>query len=143
MLYGTKEDEDNEKYILDILQDYIVDFGDLEFRHKKGTSTFDYHGYKDGKARIGIDVKIRDIASDDYENYFLPISKYKYAQNKNGTFYMCYCFLKDRKIRLYGLSDPEIKEKEITFFHKRAKKKITKEVCLIPARNFVWEAYLN
>ena len=100
-------------------------------QNKDSRSTWDFTG-KSNETEFQLDVKVRDINSNDYPDYF--ISEEKHDDSLERPCFVLYVFRGDRKMRLYDLSSCEfVKEDNQTIHHRRANKKMTSVVYKIPS----------
>lgn len=140
----TKKDESSERFILGLIKKHIPAFRKVKFEQGLGASLFDFWGFKkNGDKKIGVDVKVRDIRSTAYSDYFISKDKMSMVFAKlEMQFFAIYYFSKDRKVRVYDLSNPKIEEREIKFTHKRTGKEMKQDVFAIPAMDHIFDCYL-
>ena len=138
-MYVNAEDKKKELEVVEELKKTVM-FGGFEFRPKLDPlSLFDFWGYHDGSKIFELDVKCRDINSDEYEDYFVSKEKADWAISKGlEKHFVAYKF-KDGIIRVYDLNSVLLKEHVLTFNHKRGHKILTQKVYKIDSNDYVLE----
>jgi len=140
-----KQDTEKEVQILNSIKEAIPELKGIEFKHlkKEKTAIFDFEGYKNGRIVARVDVKCREIKSDDYDNYIISEEKVWLANSDPDKKYYLILYFIDGWCRVYDLnkSDPQLED--FTFVHKRTKERITQKVYKIPAKSFIYEFYLT
>lgn len=139
-LYSNKEDKLNEVQLLQLVQPLIPEFLTVRFVSNIGqTDIFDFTGFNKHQKVALLDVKIRDIPYDDYEDIFVSTEKVDDAhQHPHFYHYILYLFNLSHVCRLYSLDD-EFEKRKIKFFHKRAMQNMEKEVYVVPRSSFLYD----
>jgi hypothetical protein len=146
-MFVTKNDQNYETFLLDLLVPKVKEFRGLSFRHQQGYSVFDFHGYKKDELVAEVDVKVREAASADYKDYFVSQTKVgRMRKNQRYSFYMIYYFKKDHRVKVYDLRECQrrgcLKEKKIQFKHKRSGEQIEKAVFSLPRGQWIFDAFI-
>lgn len=141
MKYLTKENQQQELRILNAIKPHV--FEGIRFKHQTGTSIYDFKGYFGSVLVAEVDVKSRGYHADDFPEYFVEPGKvYRMKTNRSVGYYIAFYFEKDKRIRVFYLNDCPLEEKEIEFSHKRDGHRVKKKIFCVPARQFIFEAYL-
>lgn len=132
MTHVTGRDKKLEWWVVKKIGDLDY-FNQLKFKSNSNpVGVYDFGGFLGGGLRCGLDVKVRHIKGDDFPDYFISAAKIEVLDKFiDYDFYIAYYFTKDEMIRVYDLRGCFLQEKEIVFYHRRAKKTMHQKVYAI------------
>lgn len=135
-MFVTKTDNKLEQQYLDMYcaRSQMHDFEDVQFvQNTDRAGIFDFFGYRDNEIVLKLDVKVRDIRSDQYKDFFISKEKVHEATSPNKIiYYMLYVFTGDNQMRLFNLAFCDFKlVKDQKIHHRRANKEMTGDVYTI------------
>lgn len=145
-MYVTEDDTDSERKVVRYVKrtSRLPDFTGVTFKQNRDPAAiFDFNGYRDDLLVLKLDVKIRDIASTDYPDYFISMEKYDEFRVGLCKYYMLYGFKKDRSILVFDLARCGITKRESqTIQHKRAGIPVTGPVYTVKAKDALETLFL-
>lgn len=135
-MHVTKQDHENERRVANLVKKYVDHFSDIEFaQNTDPASPFDFLGYHAGVLLLTAEVKVRDIASNQYPDFFISKEKFEEVcqSQSNLAHYIFYWFKKDRVLAIYDLRHSRLKPKQLSFKHKRSGENLEQLVYCVPS----------
>lgn len=139
----TPRDESNERFVLKLTKKHIPALRLVKLVQARGVSLFDFWGFRNEIKTVGIDVKVRDIPSNKFKDYFISKDKiYMVRAKPEMDFYVIYYFKGDHVLKVFNLREVDLGECDLEFTHKRTGKLLRQNLYTIPSYQHCFRALL-